>query len=370
MINKEESPREAERLDIGLSLKRVLVPAKVELITPESVADKVGFPAEQVQKSLLGLLWTCAPYLPSPKGNGQPPKYAYPNNYTLDKFTKLWQEEDEKIREFGSRWGVLGVCEHLVMWSRCDQDHVINYQQLRNEQAAGFEYLEPWRYFSHRAHALVKIAGNLHLRKPGSAEDWEVLEELAARVPLEHHWGLVSYHLEQWLEMADVRPRLSFSRGKAEITFGASGLLGGAGLMGAIGLQLLKHIVNSKGWVTCSDCQKPFCPSRPPRGRAFCSDCYGNSKPKKALRDAAQRYRDKKVNALNLFAAGTDAVDIAANVGWPIERVQKWIAHGLHSQGKAPVDIASSLNADIAQVVAWLKKDESKSHHKGRKGQP
>jgi hypothetical protein len=116
---------------------------------------------------------------------------------------------------------------------------------------------------------------------------WRQLEALGRfqmAKSVEFQRQLLAEVLNNWLELAGVRPRLDWSAAKPAVQ------LGGHGLIGALAVQLLVDFSRTDGLAVCTSCGTPFLPGprRPRRDRnIYCSDCG----LKAATRDASARYR-------------------------------------------------------------------------------
>jgi hypothetical protein len=110
----------------------------------------------------------------------------------------------------------------------------------------------------------------------------EALGRIQMAESVEFQRQLLGEVLNNWLELAGVRPRLDWSAAKPSVQ------LGGHGLIGALTVQLLFDCSRTDGLAVCTSCSTPFLPGprRPRTDRnIYCSDCG----LKAATRDASAR---------------------------------------------------------------------------------
>jgi hypothetical protein len=99
--------------------------------------------------------------------------------------------------------------------------------------------------------------------------------------------------LQEWLTLGDVHAIVQWHKDEIRpvITFR------GAGLFGALAVQLALSVAGVDGWAICDACHRQYIPMqrRPKTGqRTFCVDCRKQGVPKQyALRDYRERKRKK-----------------------------------------------------------------------------
>jgi hypothetical protein len=127
--------------------------------------------------------------------------------------------------------------------------------------------------------------------------------------------------LTRWLRLGDMRLGFDWTGTGPTLKL----VFGGAGLFGALGVQLLLAVARTKGFTFCSACGLPFTPKRRPRAdeRHYHPTCR-----EAALRDAARAYRQRKVETNRLFAAGIPVERIATRIGSKVKTVRGWIKLG------------------------------------------
>src|ERR1035438_1813674 len=92
-----------------------------------------------------------------------------PTRAMFDSFIRLWDESDEKIREFAERWGPLSID------GKGEVLDVANLERRGPDVSVGFDFLEVWKYFSRRAYSVLKIATALKRGGSGDEADWDVI---------------------------------------------------------------------------------------------------------------------------------------------------------------------------------------------------
>jgi hypothetical protein len=91
--------------------------------------------------------------------------------------------------------------------------------------------------------------------------------------------------LERWLGLGHAR------LGVRATATGYEGLTQGAGLFGALGLQLLLVVTRSEGFALCRGCSLPFTPTS--RHRTYCPDCGADERAMARRRQARRRARPR-----------------------------------------------------------------------------
>lgn len=235
------------------------------------------------------------------------PKLRKPRRGLMEGFIQLSEAEtsDEKIAEFASQWGVLGICEHglpathnpppipapqgaIHAWCT----HLGRYsEESYLGECDGWEPIAAWRHFASQFRALLNLAGELHRGEPGKAEDWQLAYGSRKTVRGTGSVGqgqtVVSLFVERLLVMTGVRPHFSWRTGKPAMKLGAGGLFG------ALAVQLALAISRTDGIAWCASCGSPFHPTRMPRD-GHRSYCQRKKCKKAALRDAKRDQRARE----------------------------------------------------------------------------
>lgn len=222
----------------------------------------------------------------------------------LDAFIRLTKPQD--VVRFAERWGVLGLCEHLVPaihnspgmygMSGCK---VLGPPKTRYY----WEPLESWFFYARTARSVLNAAAAL---QAGHEPPVELMDELKAWIstvrqepdlpPLD--WWVkasAAEHLELlvnfWLHLGGVKPRIRLSTTPPTFAFRV-------GAFGAIGMQLMQSITRTQGLTLCSSCGYPYPRSgrRVQAGRRnYCPTCGRTA----ALRDAQRNYAERKKGRRN-----------------------------------------------------------------------
>jgi len=268
-------------------------------------------------------------------------KWKRPPDDLLDRFIVLWQKRPRDIISFAEKWGPL----------RIDS----NGNPITG--LSGSEPLDAWRFLSHRAYAVLRIAKALEKRHTGDEEDWALLSTnwtysspAPVSPPNEMFRGLGN-HL-RW-EFDDRPGKGGFHNaieyGKATIAGEVSGwlekftvYLGMAWeprwqlemyyqgrILPAIALQLALAVADAESLFTCNGCGRPYIRSKqrkPNAGQAnFCSECAGGRKPQ---REAEKRYRENLRETRKLAAEGVPVAEIARRIDRTAAVVRKWLKKG------------------------------------------
>jgi len=209
----------------------------------------------------------------------------------LASFVHLESAPVGKILAFAKRWGALEICAHnlprahppigrypratyLCEERRCPQG---------GEPIGHLESIAVWRYLARRMHLVLELAEGLW-REPPALGDAEVWESVHRRPPSDPASARVelSAGVNALVQLGQVRvwsaPTPPYVR------------VGGHDLFGALALQLLLATSKSAGWATCSNCARPYAPTRRPQsGRLnYCPLCRAAGVPNRV---AARNYR-------------------------------------------------------------------------------
>lgn len=173
-----------------------------------------------------------------------------------------------------------------------------------------WEPLHAWRRYAAEARALIDLSINLHAGTHGRAEEWQqcpdawrvagalysakggdlppdeamenwdAIHELTG-LGLDLAFGrqVLAWTVDEWLRSAQVRPAFRWE-GKSPTV-----RLGGGGLLGALGVQIMLVVGRPDGVAMCSACGVPYAPQRRSRTdqRHYCPDRGREA----AVRDAA-----------------------------------------------------------------------------------
>ncbi len=216
----------------------------------------------------------------------------------LLRFVRLANATPQPICNFASSWGPLNICEHglpdshnpppLALGGYNGHQWWCRWRGYHNRRAGkkdgdGWEPLAAWRLFAGQARAHLNIAAKLHNGKLGDASDWQMIYTQAGRTTpwwksIGDDAGLALERrkladcVNEWLLIGNVRPALTWGWGEnrnSKVT------LQGAGLFGALAVQLLMAVSRTAGLAICSSCGGPYAPQRRPRAdrRNYCPDC-------------------------------------------------------------------------------------------------
>ena len=259
------------------------------------------------------------------KVSTHPPRTALPGPRLLEGFVRLADAPDSAIRDYAQQWGILGICKHDLPRTHNFQlgspDRFCSPLGFRMDEECkaptGWEPLSTWRRYAREARATLDIAANIHQGKPVLDEDiWRAagidfpreLEDESDSTLCRRQAFDISVNVNGWLEMAHVRPLLSWgSIGPATVMLGttiwwfhrdmqrrwlpSSPHMQGTSLFGALAAQLLMTVSRTAGLALCSACGTLYTPKRRPNPnrRRYCPACG----IKAAWRDAQAMRRVK-----------------------------------------------------------------------------
>jgi hypothetical protein len=271
----------------------------------------------------------------------------------FDSFIKLWDEADERIRQFAERWGPLSI--------QGDGSHLgaLDIDPIDPWISRGVDDLKAWRYFSRRAYAVLKLASKLTRGEPGDETDWEIIAsphppgparrnvcavspfrmpnhprrrqfisanglEYGEPLDLEGKRRVIAAEIHAWLEKFGVTltmnwgPRFSW---QLEIFYRNW-------LLSAIALQLALRVMRADGLFVCSGCDRLYgrIGRRPNTGdKNYCPRCGRAT----AVEEAGRRLRQKRADARRFHREGKSAVEIARLLKVrKVETVRGWISKG------------------------------------------
>lgn len=263
---------------------------------------------------------------------------------TLSDFVSLWRESPSAILRFARKWGVLVI-------QTCGTNGT-TFRPCGEAISLGDDPIEAWRYFSHRAFAVLNIAAALKQGKLGDLDDWRLIAsdctKDAMRVADEQHryglgWHLferpfnkqqsideahrvVAREIQMWLSSwKGMRMRglsdfvVTWSGSRWELRVDYHGFL-----FAAIALQLALSIAGADSLFSCSGCGVPYIRGvkKPKPGTDnYCAKCSRNGV---AQRRAVDSYREIRGEAARLQLAGTPLTEIALRLYRSVQQIRKW----------------------------------------------
>lgn len=214
----------------------------------------------------------------------------------LDAFIKLDGATPEAYLKFARQYGVLLLCEHGV-----PTGHNPEAFQRAGCSPTGLEPVSVWRHFARHIKATLSIAGSLHRKEIGSAEDWATIFEENPDVTKPIPWWERSPEadklaltdiVQEYLELGNVSPRFWWINDIPTIT------LDGPGVLGTLAVQLAFAVSASAGLAVCGHCGQPYFPERKPAigRRNYCQECRDRGEPQRAASRDWQRGKRAKKN--------------------------------------------------------------------------
>lgn len=225
-----------------------------------------------------------------------------PSATMLESFIGLAEAANSGIASYAKRWGVFGVCAHdlpsshnpppvprpivLVPMARLPWCEPRGYRQGR-----AWESVDTWRGYARKFRAVLNVAARLHQGRPAGPEDWRELNiddsDVTVRRRLAQERVQLGVVLSQFLGQARVGMEFVWDAETPALS------PSGAGLFGALVLQLASAVGRSDGLAICSACSKSYIPRRRPRPdrRQYCDECRDRQVPQ---RDAAADYRQRR----------------------------------------------------------------------------
>jgi hypothetical protein len=239
----------------------------------------------------------------------------------------------EGCLRFARRWGRLGLCPHGLpehsanvmhgkyhdgTWRRtCPLLKICDHRQEFPEP------LDAWVALARQAKAILRLTTELEDGQGGNSTAWEALnagpdglwgwrnhrgthnrngtvayDEIPdTETAAAWRWSEITGAVNRWLQAAHVGPSVARTPGSYSVT------LGGNGLLGALGIQLMMAISPSQwrsrlsGVAHCSHCGEAFQPMRRLRRRQnnFCPDCRADPQVTRVRNATASRaYRDRR----------------------------------------------------------------------------
>jgi len=141
----------------------------------------------------------------------------------LVRFTKLADAPPAEILKFARKWGVLGICKHLLPYTHNPPPLFRGEKRfwctpMRNEDREFWEPIDAWHVYSRQMQSMLRIAANLHQDRPGELNDWNILYDLG---PAGNGCGQGLYLIDDrhmfavlvnfWIKVGNVRPTFSWS---------------------------------------------------------------------------------------------------------------------------------------------------------------
>ncbi len=230
-------------------------------------------------------------------------------NAMLREFLDLESGEDASIEGFGRRWGVLGMCKHMMPWVHSPdavgstahrffggRDSEGSKQSSRRcrplqDGASTFDPLARWRDASRSSRAVLNLAAALRRGQHGRMDDWR---SVIGFVPFEDRpqnlalmEAILASVVDQLLAVSSVVVGFTWGTGPPQVAFRTSTLAGG------LALQLALSAASADGFAICSSCGSSFIPPRQPTEgrRRYCSACRAIRVP---ARDAKRDQRAGK----------------------------------------------------------------------------
>ncbi len=243
-------------------------------------------------------------------------RFVTPDRSLLNGFVQLWSKPPLSVVSFAKRWGVLATGE-------------------RNRPCAegftsGRDSIEAWRFFSHRAMAVLNLIASLKQGKIGAIDDWKELgainnsrkdapeefarmEGLLRKFPLpqfrvgfpgtlQQAGGAIADEVNAWMTVW--RERRVSAASDFRVDNSGPGLWDmqvdfHGFLFPALAFQLCLIAVNADSLYCCSGCGSPYVRprkrKRPRPGQAnYCGECVRLGIP---VRRASEKYRERKANA-------------------------------------------------------------------------
>ena len=226
-----------------------------------------------------------------------------PRDGMLERFIELADGSAADVLRYARHYGVLMICEHGLPASHrptrlFNQD--IGCRPAGWGGRKCWEPLERWWHFARQARAMLHIANQLRRGLHGTRADWEQIYGTHGRHGLPrglrsgYEKFLLGELLQEWLTLGDVHANVQWLKDELRpvITFR------GAGLFGALAVQLALSVAGVDGWSICDACHRQYIPMqrRPKTGqRNFCMECRQEGVSKQyALRDYRERQRKER----------------------------------------------------------------------------
>jgi len=289
----------------------------------------------------------------------------------LEDFIALADAEDEGVLSFVRKWGTLQLCRQhgeIRCPNQASSHPVLRLFQRDKKRKAGppvlgdecprfelgwsWEPFSGYRRYARMAKALINMAADIYRGQPAARADCVVWLN-TSRVPcnwdgdsdffyffyfgeckntadaIELSQWLLQGFVDDWIQLAGVRPALSWQTNTPYIEFGNPDCWN---VFSALVTRLLLAISRSDALALCFGCGRSYVPltsqssrvRRPSKGhRSYCLDCRQRGVPD---RDAKRRQREREARMLELAGEGKSVAEIAAAVELSPEKVEAWLA--------------------------------------------
>jgi hypothetical protein len=266
--------------------------------------------------------------------------YKAPSSKLLRNFIGLAESKNPQraaaeVQVFAETNGVLHLCPlHRLPASHnpgprdFDRNNLPSCRPYEAGTWQGRERIEDWLRFARLARRVRDIATRLHNGSPGRPEEWQ---DVCALVPTMHFdkgdlghsvaedWFHLRWLVNAWLSISTVTLTLrEVGQSRLLMRFDSSKMWGQ--LFGALGMQLLLLISNSRGMAICSECGEPYEVRRTPDPTR---DCFCSKHKHVALQRAKIRDRDAQREILRLSETGLGAAELARKLGTSVRRVRR-----------------------------------------------
>ncbi|HPS78536.1 MAG TPA: hypothetical protein PLS53_10315 [Thermoanaerobaculaceae bacterium] len=220
-----------------------------------------------------------------------------PPRELLARFIGLADASDGAVLSAAQRWGPL----YFVLEQERTPDEEDARCRLSGYHA---ERVTTWRAAAKTAKALLGISSALHAGRHGSQGDWTTASEfllfdgwsasdlISSETPCprvdfsEKEWLQVFFHLLRRgssLDLVNLEFRWNPDEPRPTLQ------LVTRAFMGAVVVQLMQAVSQTRGWSFCKGCGTPFL--REPRHRAYCADCGRKAQ----WREASRKHYAEKV---------------------------------------------------------------------------
>ena len=233
-------------------------------------------------------------------------------------FVALADAPAERILAYAQKWGVLELCAHnqprwhlptglAVAYANGMPDHLYYPYPCRelywyeSRVGAPAEPLDVWRSIAQEARALWQVASDLQRgRRPSDQDSYSAFRRILShdfplkgsrQDPLDTIRLCAVVAVNQWIDIAGIKPRIRLAGNKATM------IIGGHHLFAELTLRLASALCLGRETVICDHCGIPYIPpGRRPRAgsRHYCPDCRASKFPE---RYAARDYRERKRQA-------------------------------------------------------------------------
>lgn len=243
-------------------------------------------------------------------------------NFTsLEKFAALADAPPEKILQFASKWGVLGICRpHGLPHSagpgciprlvgRAEDGSLI---EISEDDPYDYLYvfetelISEWRRYARQFRSILNVVGALNAGRLGDKSDWAVIMD-GYRTSRDHvdpdfdnparpdfdesdARYIICERIGDYVKIAHFRYELGFEKRRFRISLHGDDFYR---LFAALSLLLMSAAGSADAFVTCSACGNPYRPPRTPNPnrRNYCSDDCRKDGNALAAREYRRRQR-------------------------------------------------------------------------------